>query len=818
MTEKRNPNYESDVIIHDYVKPIYKCREQEPAFCVAACPFDIDIFDFMSKLGRGSFNAAFKPYRNAVCFPEIVSELCPGYCQDACPRKDTDASVEIKTLEKTCLAKTKRKEPRKYTLPKKEGKVAIIGAGPSGCAMAQRMAARKYTVEIFEKSDRIGGHLWDILSPDIFVTDIERQLQVEEYELHLNTEITSLDTLYEQGFDAIYVATGKDGNDFGIFDAAKEVDGNMWYCFSHGDTGVFAGGSLLGRDTMFAIADGLGQAYSLQGWIQTKILDYHILKTSTKTELIGRTWEPKEAIKPTDKGENEIGEEVDIFTEEEIIAETERCLKCQCDGCREFCDLLAFYDKWPFRVKEEIIGTVAEGESLLNAKPAKRYVNTCTECGLCMDICPESIDMRALNNAAKKILHRQGKYPFGFRQYFLKDMEFSNGPFAGVIKNAPKADRSGEEASSKYAFFPGCQMGASEPDMVVNAYEYLLEHEPSTGLFLGCCGIPSEWAGDPEGMGENYERIMEGWEKLGKPTLILACATCKKEFEEYFPEIKTVFLYDLMAEWGVKPKWKPVSYGEAIMARWGVEPESKRGGGKKYSVFDPCSSRGRDDLRASVRKLAEAVDYTLVPLPRQEGQSACCSYGGNNEVANPAFNQFVRDRRVSESNNPYITYCINCRDVFLEEGKECYHLLDILFGNDPNGKKIVTVTEKRKNRAALKERVLKEYWNEETEKMAEPDIKIIVSPELEQKLNKSKMLMEDIAEIINFCERTKRCTYNTEKDTYTGYRKMGYITYWAEYKKTDDEKTFELVNAYSHRIKIELEEIWNGERVENIDM
>lgn len=807
MTDKRNPNYKSDVIIHDYVKPVYRCREKEPPFCVAACPFNLDVFDMLNKLARGSYDAAFKPYRSAVCFPEIVSELCPGYCQQACPMRDHGGSIEMKTIEKTCIAKTKRKEPRNYALPKKEGKVAIIGAGPSGMAMAQRMTARKFTVEIFEKTDRIGGHLWDILSPDIFITDIERQLQSEEYELHLNTEIKDLNTLYEDGFDAIYIATGKGGEDFGIFDAAKEVDGNIRYCFEHGDTGVVAGGSLLEKDTMFAIADGLNQAYALQSWLQTKIMDYHISKNTTKAELVGREIVDTEAVKATGKYENEIGESRDIYTDEELAAEIGRCIRCQCDGCREYCDLLAFYNKWPFRVKEEIIGTVAEGETLLNAKPAKRYVNTCTQCKLCEDICPENIDLGALNMAAKKILHRQEKYPFGFRQYFLKDMEFSNGLYASVVKNAPTFDFKAEETSSRYAFFPGCQMGASDPGMVINAYKYLLSHEPSVGLFIGCCGVPSEWAGDAPGMGKNYEYIMSSWEKLGKPIFILACATCKREFEEYFPDIETVFIYDLMVKWGA-----PAGDGNYGVKQTAVDYD------KIFSIFDPCSSRGRDELRTSVRKLAEGAGLILEPLPRQENRTACCSFGGQNEVANPEFNRFVRKRRIDESEKPYIAYCINCRDIFLEEGKESYHIFDVLFGNNPNKSKVPTVTDKRVNRMTLKALALREFWDEEAEKMEEAKIKVNVNPELEQKLNKAKTLMEDVIEVVEFCENTKRCIYNKETDTYTGYRKIGYITYWVEYKKTDEPDVFELVNAYSHRIKIELEEMWNGKRVENVDM
>ncbi|MDE8735547.1 hypothetical protein P0G10_20955, partial [Eubacteriales bacterium DFI.9.88] len=38
---------------------------------------------------------AYKTYRNAVLFPEIVARLCPEYCSLACPRKDLDGAVKM---------------------------------------------------------------------------------------------------------------------------------------------------------------------------------------------------------------------------------------------------------------------------------------------------------------------------------------------------------------------------------------------------------------------------------------------------------------------------------------------------------------------------------------------------------------------------------------------------------------------------------------------------------------------------------------------------------------------------------------------------
>ena len=47
-----------------------------------------------------------------------------------------------------------------------------------------RLATKKYTVEVFEKTDRVGGRLRKSMDPSIFETDFDEQLSHLEYALH----------------------------------------------------------------------------------------------------------------------------------------------------------------------------------------------------------------------------------------------------------------------------------------------------------------------------------------------------------------------------------------------------------------------------------------------------------------------------------------------------------------------------------------------------------------------------------------------------------------------------------------------------------
>ena len=59
-----------------------------------------------------------------------------------------------------------------------------------------------------------------------------------------------------------------------------------------------------------------------------------------------------------------------------------------------------------------------------------------------------------------------------------------------------------------------------------------------------------------------------------------------------------------------------------------------------------------------------------------------------------------------------------------------------------------------------------------------------------------------MADVIQYCEETGRNMYDAENDVFIGYLQIGYVTYWAYYRKT--ETGYSLVNAYCHRVKIEM--------------
>jgi len=669
--------------------------------------------------------------------------------------KDKGGSASLKLLEKASQDYARDTAPDQYNMPAKDKRIAIIGGGISGLACALRLLTKKYQLTVFEKSGRIGGHLHELLSPEIFMDDIRSQFIHEKYTLNLDTEIVSLESL---DFDAIYIATGKGGNDFGLSLSADVA-------FASTKDGVFLGGSLSGSDTMHAIADGLNASNAIETWLKTGKMNHTVPAGGTR--LMPEAVRPGES--PAILPYNGVS-----YTKAEAVDEAKRCLKCSCDACVRYSPLMGYFQKFPKRITEEVQVTIQPSSLDGNATLATRLISTCDHCGLCKEVCPKVIDTGDFLLQSHKAMREKGAMPWAFHEFFLRDMDFSNTE-AALVKPPPGI------ITSSYAFFPGCQLGASDPEYVTQSYRFLLKHFPGTALMLNCCGAPAEWAGDEPLHSRVIDNIRDDWDKLGQPVMILACASCKLMFRKHLPEIKAEFLYQLMADKGLQ------------LAKRFTETTA--------SVFDPCASRHEIQVQQSVRKLALDAGFTLEPLPLEGNLAGCCSYGGQTAIAHPPYAAYSVKQKTAQNDHPYITYCSNCRDIFAAAGKPSWHILDILFGLGSETRRQPGISERRNNRLKLKKKLLNEFWNENAI-MENPIDKLFVSAELREKLNKEWMLEQDILIVIGNCEQSGEKLFDPEAGTFSGHMNVGNMTYWVEYRLTQD-KVFELVNAYCHRMKIE---------------
>ncbi len=733
-----------------------KCMQNELPSCAAACPFGLDVKDLMGKWKRGRFNAAYRSYANGVAFPEITAAVCDAPCEKACVRAAADGAVSIRALERATLAHATRKKPNAFNLPSKGKRVAVVGGGISGLACALFLCNKKYDVTVFEKTDRLGGHLLSIIDPEIVRRDLEIQFLNETYELRLKTEVRDLSEL--EGFDAAYVATGAGGEDFGLILSGTGALASQ-------RQGVFFGGSLRGCGSAQAIADGLTASRAIERYLKTGLMNQPEIARNTRLRIDPARLENAPPVRP----------EGGVYTEEEAAAEAERCAMCACDACMRECDLLRLFDKTPRRLYEEVFITIQPGTIDQEGTWATRLISTCNQCGLCREACPEHIDIGAFLKKSMCAMQAKGAMPWAFHDYWLRDLAMADGEGSLYI---PPADGS---AAPKYLLFPGCQLGASDPAYVERSYEWLRSRQSSAALWLHCCGAPADWAGETELHRAKLRVIRERWEELGRPEMIFACASCRRAFARYLPEIPGSFLTERMAEWGIDPP-TPLPKDET------------------YSVFDPCASRDEPGLQRSVRQLTESMGAKLMPLSHEGRMSRCCSYGGHTAIADPRYTREVAKARVEEQDSTYITYCANCRDTFAQQGKKAYHILDLVFGLNGPDRRAPRLTERWENRRSLCRELAETYLGicgEERAHMA----KLFIDDELKDRLSRDMILEEDMEEVVARCEGENRKLL--VDGHFLGHKKIGNMTFWAEYSPEGDG--FRLWNGYAHRMCLEEE-------------
>jgi NADPH-dependent glutamate synthase beta subunit-like oxidoreductase len=188
-------------------------REASPP-CSSACPGAVDIPSYLSKIREGDLREAAEMLLNVNPLPSITGRVCPHFCEQECNRGELDESVSIRDIERFIgdyiLENTKEiiKSPKAKT----GKKVSIIGSGPAGLTAAYYLVRLGHSVTVFEASSKPGGMLRagipDFRLPkDILDAEIDKIRRVG-VDIKVNTRIQSIKSLFQQGYDAIFLALG----------------------------------------------------------------------------------------------------------------------------------------------------------------------------------------------------------------------------------------------------------------------------------------------------------------------------------------------------------------------------------------------------------------------------------------------------------------------------------------------------------------------------------------------------------------------------------------------------------------------------------
>ena len=195
-----------------------RCLQCKKPHCVEGCPVNIHIPEFIHEVAEGNFEKAYEIITDTNALPALSGRVCPQetQCESKCVRGNKGEPVAIGRLERFVADWYRENVNAMPQKPESNGiKVAVVGSGPSGLTCASELAKKGYAVTIFEALHTAGGVLvYGIPEFRLPKAVVKREIDGLEdmgVKFEYNSVVGNMATaeeLFEQGFDAIYVATG----------------------------------------------------------------------------------------------------------------------------------------------------------------------------------------------------------------------------------------------------------------------------------------------------------------------------------------------------------------------------------------------------------------------------------------------------------------------------------------------------------------------------------------------------------------------------------------------------------------------------------
>jgi glutamate synthase (NADPH/NADH) small chain len=196
-----------------------RCLQCKKPACVEGCPVEVDIPGFIKLIADGEPTRSIRKIWGKNALPAVCGRVCPQelQCEGKCILSKKGDPVAIGNLERF-VADKERMHGTGEMPPKKKPtgkKVAVVGSGPSGLTVAGDLILKGHEVTIFEAFHKPGGVLVygipEFRLPKEIVFSEVAFLEKLGVTLERNTVVgrtVSLEELFEQGYDAIFLGVG----------------------------------------------------------------------------------------------------------------------------------------------------------------------------------------------------------------------------------------------------------------------------------------------------------------------------------------------------------------------------------------------------------------------------------------------------------------------------------------------------------------------------------------------------------------------------------------------------------------------------------
>lgn len=184
--------------------------------CRFECPLDEDVQGYLNLIAEGKYDHALRLIKQNHPFPGVLGRCCHHPCEKECTRGQVDDPISIAAMKRFAADHGGRYLPETpEPAPRREERVAIVGAGPGGLTAAYRLALMGFGCTVFERLPVAGGMLAVGIPEYRLPREVLRHeiAEIERLGVEIRTGVEvgkdlTFDDLRAEGYAAILLAVG----------------------------------------------------------------------------------------------------------------------------------------------------------------------------------------------------------------------------------------------------------------------------------------------------------------------------------------------------------------------------------------------------------------------------------------------------------------------------------------------------------------------------------------------------------------------------------------------------------------------------------
>lgn len=319
-------------------------------------------------------------------------------------------------------------------------------------------------------------------------------------------------------------------------------------------------------------------------------------------------------------------EQQTVFASLEVYADSfikdfvEKCTLCGI--CFDVCPILSHsvFHGDSIGGREKFVRFLENGT---NVEEIKEFLDVCIECRHCMEVCPEGLDPFLLNTFIKPRLSRLGLVANGFPNegpyIYLPDVKYNFMKTLAAIQTRPSEKRwltalPADPPKVDTVFFPSCGEVAF-PDKLFLKID-ILEKMGVDFVTIGpyengaCCGVAHIMAGDYDKSEVTSRNLIDTLELFRPDNVVVGCPHTYRWVRDVVPHFRPYsFTYQHFFR-----------YVSEHLDLLDLNPVNL-----KVTIHDPCPlARGVEEWDAPRKILQSIPGIELVEMRRIKGQAPCC--------------------------------------------------------------------------------------------------------------------------------------------------------------------------------------------------